>query len=200
MRRLCISIAICAVGLFAATAGSASAATPGEPIPFCITFSHAQLLSAETQAQQWWERYAGQVNAMLHTGAGAGGCTDFVSARRPDIIARVEKMVALEHILRSESGPVYVDWVAKDWVYDAWLGGLPMGKTPRRGAVLVFQPGAYGASAPTGHVAIVKRVNRDGSFLIREEHAPTLGVISSRYFSAADARAMTKDPGTTFIY
>jgi hypothetical protein len=177
----------------------AMAATPSEPGIAPITFTHSQLVQAEAGAQQWWDRYAAEVNAMLHTGGGAGGCTDYVSARRPDIIAAVEKMAALVHILRNENGPVLVNWVAMDWPYDAWTAGVPMGKKPRRDAVIVFQPGAYGAST-IGHVAIVDHVNRNGSFTIKEEHAPRLGVITSRHFSARTARAMAKDPRITFVY
>ena len=156
-------------------------------------------MDAESQAEQWWARYAGEVNTMLHTGGAAGTCTDYVSARRPDIIARVEKMVALGHILRNQTGPVLVNWVAKNWTFDAWSAGLPIGKTPRRGAVMVFNPGAYGA-ASIGHVAIVDRVNRNGAFTISEEHAPKLGVITTRHFSAWTARTMAKGPRITFIY
>jgi surface antigen len=49
---------------------------------------------------------------------------------------------------------------------DGWdAKGWPTGTTPRVGAVVWYSPGAGGADATYGHVAIVKAVNGDGSFL-----------------------------------
>jgi surface antigen len=47
-------------------------------------------------------------------------------------------------------------WEAKGW---------PTGNKPRVGAVVWYAPGAGGADATYGHVAIVKAVNADGSYL-----------------------------------
>lgn len=189
----------CLAASFAALPAAAIASPPTLPVISGVTVSHAELVNAESLADQWWAQYAGAINAMLHGASGAGTCTDYASARRPDIIARVEKTVVLAHILRNQTGPVLVNWVAKNWVYDAWSAGLAIGRTPRPGAVIVFQPGAYGAYA-AGHVAVVDRVNRNGSFTISEEHAPQLGVVTSRRFRARTARAMTRDPRIAFIY
>ncbi|WP_087874228.1 CHAP domain-containing protein [Arthrobacter globiformis] len=49
---------------------------------------------------------------------------------------------------------------------DGWdAKGWPTGTTPRVGAVVWYSPGAGGADSTYGHVAIVKAVNSDGSFL-----------------------------------
>jgi len=49
---------------------------------------------------------------------------------------------------------------------DGWdAKGWPTGKTPRVGAVVWYSPGTGGADGTYGHVAVVKAVNGDGSFL-----------------------------------
>lgn len=49
---------------------------------------------------------------------------------------------------------------------DGWdAKGWPTGGTPRVGAVVWYSPGTGGADGTYGHVAVVKAVNRDGSFL-----------------------------------
>ncbi|MDJ0460012.1 CHAP domain-containing protein, partial [Arthrobacter sp. NQ7] len=49
---------------------------------------------------------------------------------------------------------------------DGWdAKGWPTGKTPHVGAVVWYAPGAGGADGTYGHVAIVKAVNGDGSYL-----------------------------------
>ena len=49
---------------------------------------------------------------------------------------------------------------------DGWdAKGWPTGKTPRVGAVAWYAPGVGGSDATYGHVAVVKAVNGDGSYL-----------------------------------
>ena len=49
---------------------------------------------------------------------------------------------------------------------DGWdAKGWPTGKTPRIGAVVWYSPGTGGADGTYGHVAVVKAVNGDGSYL-----------------------------------
>ena len=49
---------------------------------------------------------------------------------------------------------------------DGWdAKGWPTGATPRVGAVVWYSPGTGGADGTYGHVAVVKAVNGDGSFL-----------------------------------
>ena len=64
---------------------------------------------------------------------------------------------------------------------------------------MVFQPGAYGAYT-SGHVAIVSSVHTDGSFTISEMHAPVVGQLTTRNFSAATALAMVSNSQIGFIY
>ncbi len=48
---------------------------------------------------------------------------------------------------------------ALGWANAARAAGVPVGTTPVAGAIVVFQPGQYGAHAPYGHVAYVESVN-----------------------------------------
>ncbi|WP_427136670.1 CHAP domain-containing protein [Pseudarthrobacter sp. S9] len=49
---------------------------------------------------------------------------------------------------------------------DGWdAKGWPTGNTPRVGAIAWYAPGAGGADATYGHVAVVKAVNGDGTYL-----------------------------------
>lgn len=49
---------------------------------------------------------------------------------------------------------------------DGWdARGWPTGKIPRVGAVVWYAPGVGGSDAEYGHVAVVKAVNSDGSYL-----------------------------------
>ena len=47
------------------------------------------------------------------------------------------------------------------WIRQGW----EIGNEPRVGAIVYYAPGASGASATYGHVAVVKQVNDDGTFL-----------------------------------
>ena len=108
-------------------------------------------------------------------------------------------MWAYARQLEPLAGRLGVDWVAKDWAANAQEAGLSTGNRPEAGAVVVFQPGAYGALS-AGHVALVSAVAGDGSFTVSGMHAPALGQVSTRRFSARTARAMALDPRVTFIY
>ena len=66
-----------------------------------------------------------------------------------------------------------------------------MDSTPRHvGDVVVFQPGQQGADSYYGHVAVVEKINADGSIEISESNVKGLGVISSRSFTAAEAGSL----------
>ncbi len=151
-----------------------------------------------TLARTWWLLMSHSILATFHTGQSAGQCTDYVAAQRPDLIAAVD-VSAYTRELQTHSSSLGVDWVAKDWAVNAQQAGLSTGNRPQTGAVVVFQPGSYGALS-SGHVAVVNAVASDGSFTISEMHAPTIGRVSTRHFSAGTARAMANDPGVTFIY
>lgn len=92
-----------------------------------------------------------------------------------------------------------MNWDARHWGRSAEQAGLPVGKTPQPGAVIVFQPSAYGAFAD-GHVAVVDAVGDDDSFTISEMNAPRPNELTSRHFGARAAWAMASDPRVLFIY
>ena len=58
---------------------------------------------------------------------------------------------------------------AKFWDEDARNAGYPVGKTPKVGAIVVFEPGVQGADRQRGHVAYVKEVYSSSSFKISEK-------------------------------
>lgn len=149
-------------------------------------------------AQTWWSSDSSSILSGFHSGPSAGQCTDYVAARRPDVIERVD-IWAYSTYLLGHSGSLNLDWAAKNWTANAQRAGLPIGTVARPGAVVVFQPGAYGATS-LGHVAYVSAVGRDGSFTVSEMHAPAVGRVTSRHFNAGTARAMSTDPRITFIY
>ena len=74
------------------------------------------------------------------------------------------------------------------WADSARNLGYWVDNTPRHvGDMVVFQGGQFNADTTYGHVAIIEKINADGSIEISESNAKGLGVISSRTFSAADA-------------
>ena len=81
---------------------------------------------------------------------------------------------------------------ARDWGASAKALGYWVDGTPRHvGDIIVFAPGQQGADADYGHVAIVEKINADGSIEISESNVKGLGVISNRSFSADDASKLT---------
>lgn len=67
-----------------------------------------------------------------------------------------------------------------DWANTGRRLGYVVNRTPHVGAAIVFQPGQAGADLTYGHVAIVERVNSDGSILISECGAVYQGVAHTR--------------------
>lgn len=68
-----------------------------------------------------------------------------------------------------------------------WVDG-----TPRHvGDIVVFSPGQAGAHAYYGHVAVIEKINADGSIEISESNVKGLGVISQRSFTAEEASQFT---------
>lgn len=55
-----------------------------------------------------------------------------------------------------------------DWANSGRRLGYLVNRTPHVGAVMVFSRGAAGSDPTYGHVAVVERVNSDGSVLISE--------------------------------
>ncbi|RBP98309.1 CHAP domain-containing protein [Bifidobacterium aemilianum] len=60
---------------------------------------------------------------------------------------------------------------ARNWAGSARSFGYLVNNSPHVGAVVVFGPGQAGADSYYGHVAVVERVNADGSILISEGNA-----------------------------
>lgn len=69
------------------------------------------------------------------------------------------------------------------WADSAAALGYWVDRTPRVGDVMVFAPGQEGASKTYGHVAIVEKVNRDGSVVTSECGASYGGRPFSRTFA-----------------
>lgn len=86
---------------------------------------------------------------------------------------------------RAELGrPVGGMWGdAKAWTYGARAAGFTINRTPAPGAILVDPNSA----PPYGHVAVVERVNADGSVTVSEMNYVGWAVISSRTISAGQA-------------
>lgn len=81
---------------------------------------------------------------------------------------------------------------AQNWAASASALGYWVDHTAREvGDVVMFSPGQAGASGVYGHVAVVEKVNSDGSVEISESNAKGLGVISNRTFSATEAAQFT---------
>lgn len=75
-----------------------------------------------------------------------------------------------------------------EWAASASALGYWVDNTPRHvGDAVVFAPGQANADGTYGHVAVLEKINADGSIEISESNAKGLGVISTRTFSAAEA-------------
>lgn len=81
---------------------------------------------------------------------------------------------------------------AKDLVWLASQRGYHVGFAPAVGALAVFAPGVDGANLTYGHVAVIRAVYADGSFLVAAMAAPYHWVVS---FTRVRMRS-----GITIIY
>lgn len=74
------------------------------------------------------------------------------------------------------------------WADSAAALGYWVDNTPRHvGDAVVFAQGQAGSDPVYGHVAVLEKINADGSIEVSESNVKGLGVISHRTFSAADA-------------
>ncbi|OZG63177.1 amidase [Bifidobacterium lemurum] len=81
---------------------------------------------------------------------------------------------------------------ARSWGVSASSLGYWVDNTARHtGDVVVFSPGQENADSYYGHVAVVEKVNADGSIEISESNANGLGVVSTRTFTAEQAAQFT---------
>lgn len=75
--------------------------------------------------------------------------------------------------------------------------GYKLGRSPKPGDVICFEPGVHGSSNVYGHVAVVEQVNSDGSILISQSGTGWMTVVTET-ISAADLKAMGS--GVSFIH
>lgn len=117
----------------------------------------------------------------------AGQCTSWVLTRRPEIFEVVELTNAREQIAAGQTTLRPRPWDARYIAQYAQQVGFTVTAYPQVGAVMVDQPGVDGAG-PSGHVAVVERVDGDGTFTVSEMNAQAgPGRVSNRTLSAASA-------------
>ena len=75
--------------------------------------------------------------------------------------------------------------------------GYKVGRSPKPGDVICFEPGVHGSSGHYGHVAVVEQVNSDGSILISQSGKGWMAVVTET-ISASDLKAM--GGGVSFIH
>ncbi len=73
---------------------------------------------------------------------------------------------------------------AAQWPGSARAAGRSVSGVPSVHAIVVFQPGQYGAAAYYGHVGVVESVG-NGTITFSESNARGLGVISYRTVPSA---------------
>ena len=75
--------------------------------------------------------------------------------------------------------------------------GYKVGRSPKPGDVICFEPGVHGSSGYYGHVAVVEQVNSDGSILISQSGTGWMAVVTQT-ISAAQLKANAG--GVSFIH
>jgi len=148
------------------------------------------IVSASAEAQQWWASHAAGIVGPFRNGQ----CTDWAQLRRPDIV----QAVYMRTYDRSGPDSVVSSWDARYWPELAAQAGLPVGRRPVVGAIMVFAPGSYGAGS-AGHVAVVESVAANGSFVVTAMNAPIVGTVTPQPYDAQSAAAFATDPGIAFI-
>jgi surface antigen len=79
---------------------------------------------------------------------------------------------------------------------DGWQAkGWPTGSTPNAGAVVWYAPGAGGADPTYGHVAVVKAVNADGTY-VEEGYNGNPPPEDHKYYR----RTVKSDVPSSFLY
>jgi hypothetical protein len=153
---------------------------------------------ALAQTVLWWEPRASEywtVNrAAIWRIFDNGQCTQWAAMKRPVLVRRmiVGQIASEVHQRRPE---MLIDLQARYWAADAKSIGVRVGTTPLPGALVVFQPGALGATSD-GHIAYVEGVFGDGSFEISQMNAPIPYQVSYERMQEWTARLA----GISFIY
>jgi surface antigen len=171
------------LSLLGSVAALAAAAAPSG--------AQAYALQWEPSASQFWATNGSAILSVFQNGE----CTQWAANKRPDVVQSIITGFVASELAQGSTNETMPDMDARYWTADAQLVGLATGHKPRRGALMVFQPGVLGAGS-AGHIAYVQRVNRNGSFRISEMHAPVLYQVSYQAFPAAAARLS----GVSFIY
>ena len=84
-----------------------------------------------------------------------------------------------------------------DWNDSARRFGYPVSGSPQPGDVLCFEPGVHGSDPYYGHVAVVERVDADGSILISQSGRGWMSVVTET-ISAQELQALGN--GISFIH
>jgi len=102
-----------------------------------------------------------------------------VSAGGPGVGANTGNRFSYGYCTWYVASRIPVPWLgnAWEWYGQAQAYGWATGSSPRAGAIMVTWESGY------GHVAIVERVNPDGSWLVSEMNFVGWGVISQRTIS-----------------
>ena len=123
-----------------------------------------------------------------------GECTEWAAEKRPDVLEQIiQHMIAVD--LEESQGEILTGLDARYWAMQASAAGMPTGRKPEQGALIVFQPRVLHASYD-GHIAYVERVLNGDKIRISEMNAPNLYQVSYRTLPASAARLS----GVRFIY
>ena len=75
--------------------------------------------------------------------------------------------------------------------------GYKVGRSPKPGDVICFEPGVHGSSGHYGHVAVVEQVNSDGSILISQSGTGWMAVVTQ---TISSAQLKANAGGVSFIH
>jgi len=89
----------------------------------------------------------------------------------------------------------WVPWLgnAYQWSYGAAASGWVVSSTPRVPSIIVLQPGVQGAGG-YGHVAVVERINSDGSV-----YTSNMNWYSNGGWDIVSYVTFTRGPGVSFV-
>jgi surface antigen len=156
--------------------------------PVAASLSEADALA---RAHADWATYGTGYLAVFRNGQ----CTDWAAQKRPDIVEAATVRAWADHLMGLPDPGV--SWNGGFWDDMARAARLPVGTTPKAGAIVTFDPGTLGASPITGHVAFVESVDDvAGTFTISEMNAPVAWMISYRTIRTSEIT----DGGITFVY
>jgi surface antigen len=146
---------------------------------------------ALARAHADWATYGAAYLAVFRNGQ----CTDWAAQKRPDIVEQATVRLWADHYMGLPD--LGISWDGGSWDNMARAARLPVGTIPKAGAVVAFDPGTLGASAPTGHVAYVESVDDGGgTFTVSEMNAPVPWQVTYRTIPAA----AIAQGGITFVY